>query len=186
MISIDQLIEIGTVQKLHGLNGELTASIIDHVFDELDNCPYLVLDMECIFVPFFIKSFRFRTDKTILISFDGIDTPEKADLLCGQKLYFDRRCFTPEEAEEYDADNEEDESYVGYTIIDSHFGRLGKIIAIDDQTINVLFIVEHQGRELMIPAADDFVEDIDDEECTITMNLPQGLINLDEAESEEA
>ena len=75
---------------------------------------------------------------------------------------------------------------MGYTIIDSHFGRLGKIIAIDDQTINVLFIVEHQGRELMIPAADDFVEDIDDEECTITMNLPQGLINLDEAESEEA
>ena len=186
MINREQLIEVGTVQKPHGLNGELTASVNDPVFDEVDSCPYLVCEVEGIFVPFFIKSYRFRTDTTILLTFDGIDTQEKASQFCGLKLYFDRRCFTPEEADDYDAEAEEDDSFVGYTVIDSQMGTLGEIIAIDDQTVNVLFIVDYQGSELMIPAADDLVEAIDDEKRTITMNLPQGLINFDEAESEEA
>lgn len=184
MIDREQLIEVGTIQKLHGLNGEMTASVIDPVFDEVDNCPYLVCEIDGIFVPFFIKACRFRTDTTFLITFDGIDSQEKASSFCGAKLYFDRKCFTPEEAEEYETETEVEESYVGYTIVDTNLGELGPIVAIDDQTVNVLFIVEYHDSTLMIPAADDLVEAIDDESKTITMNLPQGLVNLDEAESE--
>ena len=184
MINREQLIEVGTIQKLHGLNGEMTASVIDPVFDEVANCPYLVCEIDGIFVPFFIKAYRFRTDTTILLTFDGIDSQDKASTFCGLKLYFDRKCFTPEEADDYEAEAEEEESYVGYTIVDTHLGELGPIVAIDDQTVNVLFIVEYHDSTLMIPAADDLVEAIDDESKTITMNLPQGLVNLDEAESE--
>lgn len=185
MINIDQLIEVGKIQKLHGLNGEMTASVTDSVFDDVKKCPYLVCEMDGIFVPFFIKSYRFRTDTTILLSFDGIDTQEAASDFCGLTIYFDRKCFTKKEAEEYDSTADEDDSFIGYTIIDSALGTLGKVIDINDQTANVLFIVEYNDTELMIPAADDLVEEIDDENKTITMNLPQGLINLDEAEVDE-
>lgn len=184
MINKEQLIEIGTVQKLHGLCGEMTASVVDSVFDDVKNCPYLVCEIDGIFVPFFIKSYRFRTDATILITFDGIDSQDKASSFCGLKLYFDRKCFTKKEAEEYDTDNEEEDSFIGYTIIDQKHGVLGKVIDIDDQTANVLFIVDYDTTELMIPAADDLVIEIDDDNKTITMNLPQGLINLAEAETE--
>ena len=37
----------------------------------------------------------------------------------------------------------------------------------------------------MIPAADDLILDIDDENKTILMDLPQGLVNFDEAETDE-
>ncbi len=56
---------------------------------------------------------------------------------------------------------------------------------INDLTENVLFIVEHEGEEIMIPAADDLILDIDDENETILMDLPQGLVNFDEAETDE-
>ncbi|MCF0179453.1 MAG: 16S rRNA processing protein RimM [Bacteroidales bacterium] len=186
MISEEQLIEVGRTIKLHGLNGEITASVSNSIFDDVKSCPYLVLEVDGIFVPFFIKNYRFKTDTSMLISFEDIDSQEKASEFCGLKLYFDRKCFSDKEAKEYDAAQEEEDSFIGYTIVDTELGELGKVVFIDDQTANIIFIVENDNKEeLMIPAADDLIEEIDDEKNIITMNLPQGLINLDEAESEE-
>jgi len=185
MITEEQLIEVGYITKLHGLKGEMQAAVTDAVFDEVARCPYLVCDMDGIYVPFFVKSYRFKSSESILLMFDDVDCQEKAEPFCGKKLFFDRKCFTPEEEEQYDAEIEEELGYIGYQIIDRELGPLGEVIAIDDQTANVLFIVDHDGEELMIPAADDLVLEIDDDELTILMDLPQGLVNLDEAESEE-
>ena len=54
----------------------------------------------------------------------------------------------------------------------------------DDSTLNTLFIVDRQGEELLIPAQEDFIVDIDQQHKVITVDLPQGLLNLDEAEEE--
>lgn len=185
MIIEEQLIEIGYITKLHGLKGEMQATVTDTVFDDVKRCPYLVCDMDGIFVPFFLHGYRFKSGQSILLSFDDIDTQEKAEPFCGKKLYFDRKCFTPEEEEQYDAEVEEELGYIGYQIIDQTLGPLGEVVDINDQTANVLFIVDHDGEELMIPAADDLVLEIDDDEMTILMDLPRGLVCLDEAESEE-
>ena len=185
MITSDQLISIGHITKLHGLHGEMQAAITDTVFDDVKECPYFVLDMDGIFVPFFIQNYRFRSSETMLLTLEDIDSQAKAEPFCGKELYFDRRCFTAEEAEQYDADTEEEAGYIGYQIIDQHLGPLGEITDIDDQTANVLFIVDHDGEELMIPAADDLVVEIDDEAQTILMDLPQGLVDMSDAESEE-
>lgn len=185
MITENQLIEIGYITKLHGLKGEMQATITDPVFDDVKRCPYLVVCLDGIYVPFFLTDYRFRSATSILFSFDGIDTQAKAAPFCGQTLYFDRRCFTRREEEQYDADVEEEQGYIGYQIIDRVLGTIGPVTGIDDQTANVLFLVEYQGSEIMIPAADDLVLEIDDSARTILMDLPQGLINPDEAESEE-
>lgn len=184
MITQDQLIEIGYITKLHGLKGEMQATITDTVFDDVARCPYLVCEIDGIFVPFFLSGYRFKSGQTILLSFCDIESQEQAEPFCGRQLYFDRRCFTPDEAEEYDTEVEEEMGYIGYTVIDQNLGPLGEIVDINDQTMNVLFIVERNGEELMIPAADDLVLSIDDDAQTIVMNLPAGLVNLDEAETE--
>lgn len=184
MITEEQLIEVGYITKLHGLKGEMQAAITDAVFDEVKKCPYLVCQIDGIYVPFFLQGYRFKSDTTILFQFEDIDSQEKATSFCGLKLYFDRKCFTKKEAEAYDSAIEEEMGYIGYQIIDQTLGPIGEVTAIDDQTANVLFIVDHEGEELMIPAADDLVLEIDDEAQTILMNLPPGLVNLSEAEEE--
>ena len=93
--------------------------------------------------------------------------------------------FTPEEQKQYDQKVEEDLEFIGYQLIDKTLGPIGEIVDINDLTENVLFIVEHEGEEIMIPAADDLILDIDDENETILMDLPQGLVNFDEAETDE-
>jgi len=185
MIKEEQLIEVGHILKTHGLKGELNVAIDDPVFDEVKKCEYFVCDMDGIFVPFFIDSYRWRGDGAILLQFEEIDSQEKANSFCGKSLYFDRKCFTKKEAEEYDANAEEEQGLIGYHVVDEQLGDLGEITDIDDQTANILFIVDHEGEELLLPAADELIVEVDDEAQIVRMDLPTGLVNLAEAESDE-
>ncbi|MBO4753815.1 MAG: 16S rRNA processing protein RimM [Bacteroidales bacterium] len=185
MITEQQLIEVGYIAKLHGLKGEMQARITDSVIDDVERCPYLVCEIDGIYVPFFLDSFRFRSSESALLKFEDIDSAEKAEPFCGLKLYFDRKCFSPEEQKQYDQKAEDDLGLIGYKIIDKTLGPIGEITDINDLTENVLFIVDHDGDEIMIPAADDLILAIDDENATILMDLPEGLVNIEDAETEE-
>ncbi len=144
-----------------------------------------MVKLDGIFVPFFLTGYRFRSATGILLSFEDIDSQEKAEPFCGLTLYFDRRCFTKKEEKDYDAQAEEDLGFIGYQIIDQQLGPIGEITGIDDQTVNILFLVDHEGEEVMIPAAEDLILSVDDEAQTILMNLPIGLINTEDAEIDE-
>lgn len=181
MILSDNLIEIGYITRQHGLKGEMQATISDPVFDDVKSCPYLVIEMDGIFVPFFIESYRFRSDTTILLKLDDIDSQEQAEPFCGKTLYFDRRCFTKKEAKDYDRAAEEEMGFIGYIVEDKTLGELGPITEINDQTANVLFIIDHDGEDLMVPAAEPLIVSIDDQEKRIVMDLPVGLVNIEEA-----
>ncbi|MBQ0056776.1 MAG: 16S rRNA processing protein RimM [Bacteroidales bacterium] len=185
MIKEDQLIEIGVITKVHGLRGEMNVNISNPVFDEVSRCPYIVCCIDGIFVPFYIESYRWKGNASILLMLDGINDVVKAGQFCGLTIYFDRKCFTRKEEEAYDAEAEEEQGLIGYMVSDVTAGPLGPITDINDQTANVLFIIDHNGTELLVPAADELIDSIDDDNRTIIMNLPVGLVNLDEAESEE-
>ena len=57
--------------------------------------------------------------------------------------------------------------------------EIGTITAIDDNTENWLFIVERaDGSEVMIPAHEEFISNIDQDNKVMTMDLPIGLLEL--------
>ena len=65
---------------------------------------------------------------------------------------------------------------VGYDIVDADSQKLiGRIGAVDETTINVLLELT-DGT--LIPAADEFIRDIDHEERKLLMQLPEGLVNI--------
>lgn len=68
---------------------------------------------------------------------------------------------------------------------DVHHGMLGEVVDVDTTTVNTLFIVEREGEELLVPAQEEFIRGIDQQQKLITVELPEGLLNLDELEEEE-
>jgi 16S rRNA processing protein RimM len=68
---------------------------------------------------------------------------------------------------------------------DVHHGMLGEVVDVDTATVNTLFIVEREGEELLVPAQEEFIRGIDQQQKLITVELPEGLLNLDELEEEE-
>ena len=169
MIRQEEVYKIGKLGKAHGIKGEISFLFDDDVFDRVD-ADYLVLDIDGILVPFFIEEYRFKSDANALMKFEDIDTQERARELTGCDVYFPRALSD---------DDEEGLSWaeiVGFGIVDANTGQTaGKIASVDDSTLNILFELE-DGR--LIPASDELITDIDKESKTISIRIPEGLLEL--------
>ena len=168
MIKEDEVYKIGRIGKPHGISGEVTLRFSDDVFDRVD-ADYVVLLVDGILVPFFIEEYRFRSDEVALVKFEDIDTKDRASELTGCDVFFPRHL----------ADAGDDvltwSQIVGYDIVDVSSGKtIGRIEAVDETTINTLLEL---SDGTLIPAADEFIEDIDHEERKLMMRLPEGLVN---------
>ena len=168
MIKEDEVYKIGRIGKPHGISGEVTLRFSDDVFDRVD-ADYLVLMVDGILVPFFIEEYRFRSDEVALVKFEDIDTKDRASELTGCDVFFPRHL----------ADAGDDvltwSQIVGYDIVDVLSDKtIGSIEAVDETTINTLLEL---SDGTLIPAADEFIEDIDHEERKLMMRLPEGLVN---------
>ena len=169
MIRKEDVYRIGKLGKTHGVRGEISFLFDDDVFDRVD-ADYLILSIDDILVPFFIEEYRFKTDSNALMKFEGIDTQDRARELTGCEVYF------PHELADSDEDTISWAAIVGFDITDADSSRtIGRIAAVDDSTINILFELE-DGR--LIPASEDLITAIDQQARTITMRLPNGLLNL--------
>lgn len=164
---------IGRLGKPHGVYGEIQLQVSDDVFDTTD-ADYLVLEIDGILVPFFIEEYRFRSDEIALMKFEDIDTEEKARRLTGCTVFFPRKI-----AEEK-SENLSWAQIVGYTLMDNTTGRtVGKVVGIDDSTVNTLFeVLSIEGEALLLPANDDLIVEVDTSKKIITLVIPDGLLDL--------
>lgn len=173
MISRESVFKIGTIGRIHGVKGEVAIHITDDVFDRVE-ADFLFVEVEGLLVPFFIEEYRFKSDTTVLMKFCDIDDANRASSLTGNDIYFPRDLV--EEADGELTWNE----MVGFTVIDSNTQQtVGEITHVDLSTINTLFEVNTtDGKSILIPAADELVDDVDRKARTITMRVPEGLIEL--------
>ena len=169
MIRAEEVYKIGRLGKAHGVKGEVSFQFDDDIFDRVD-ADYLVLDIDGILVPFFMEEYRFRSDTICLVKFSGIDTQQRAQELTGCDVFFPRALA--EEGDEMPSLA----SLVGFEIVNDADGEaVGRIAAIDDSTVNILFELENGT---LIPASDELITDIDAERRTIKMNIPEGLLDI--------
>ena len=169
MIKEENIYQIGRLGKTHGVRGEISFLFDDDVFDRVD-ADYLILKVDGILVPFFIEEYRFKSDSNAIIKFEDIDTQERARELTGADVYF------PRSLAENDDENLSWPVLVGFDIIEASSGRtVGRIASVDDSTLNILFCLD-DGR--LIPASENLITAIDQQTRTLTMHIPDGLLDL--------
>lgn len=169
MIKKEEVYKIGRIGKAHGVKGEVSFNFDDDVFDRVD-AEYLILEVDGILVPFFMEEYRFRSDSTALVKFEDIDTQDRARELTNCDVYFPRDL----------ADDEEEvltySFLVGFDIVDATTGKkVGTIASVDESTLNILFELEDG---MLIPASEELITDIDKDNKTITIALPEGILDL--------
>ncbi|MDR3118949.1 MAG: ribosome maturation factor RimM [Mediterranea sp.] len=172
MIKKEEVYRIGLFNKPHGIHGELSFTFTDDIFDRAD-CDHLVCLLDGIFIPFFIEEYHIRSGSTALVKLEGIDTSERARMFTNIEVYF------PVKYAEAKPGEQTWSFFVGFTMRDVHAGSLGEIIDVDDTTINVLFVVKFGKEELLVPAREEFIVEIDRMHKVITMDLPEGLLSPD-------
>ncbi len=169
MIRKEEVFKIGVINKPHGVKGEVSFTFTDDIFDRVD-CDYLILLMDGILVPFFMEEYRFRSDNVALVKFEDIDTAEQARKFTNVEVYFPKKFM--DEQEDVTSWN----FFIGFRVEDVHHGYLGEITDVDDTTINVLFSIEKDGKELLLPAHEEFIIDLDRKKKVMKVDVPDGLI----------
>ena len=173
MINREDLIKIGKFNKLHGIQGELSFSFTNDLFDEAEN-PFLICELNGIFVPFRLTECRFTSGSTALVKLNTIDSENKARRLVNHEVYFSKNQIRSEN---------EDETciwdyFIGFCLIDEKAGEVGVITAVDDSTMNTLFILEKNKKEILVPAAKELITHIDHAGKKIFIALPEGLLAI--------
>ncbi len=175
MIEISQLIEIGKLNKPHGINGEIAATISDKA--DCDKLECIVLAIDGIFVPFFIEELRYKNQETVLLKIEGIESDSEAKELTNKTIYL----LLSDDAyiNSTDTDGMYASDFIGFAISDLDGENIGKIVDVEDSTENALFVIETQDESIKyIPIADDLIDEILMTEKIIRMSLPQGLLDI--------
>ena len=163
---------IGYFTKTKGLKGEVQIYFEFEAYEDLD-LDVLFVDMNGKMVPFFVASHKLYTNQTGLFFFDDIDHIDKAQALVKKKIY-----LPLSKMPERDEDELSYQDLEGYTAIDETQGELGEIIAVNEYPQQFVATVLYQEKEIMFPLNEDLIIEIDEENQTLLVDLPEGLLSV--------
>ena len=169
MLKKEDFVYFGKFLKPHGTKGEI--GLQSDGFSLGDDCDFVACDIDGILVPFFFETVRSKNGDTIIVKVDRMETADEVRFLTNREAFIPRQWV--EESEELTWSY-----FKGFKAIDTSLGELGEITDIDDNTINTLFVIEEGNDEILIPAQEEFITDIDHDKKEIIFNLPEGLVSL--------
>jgi 16S rRNA processing protein RimM len=170
-------IAVGKRIKAHGLSGEMRMDINKEYLRVLVDKGFLfVQKSDGNYIPFFIESVRGK-DMPIIIKLEGVDSVESAKLL-GQGDIFLREDDLPENILKIPASGtlQKEVRFAGYTLITHENNKEYPVIGIRSYPMQEMLIVMNGNSEQLIPFVEIWIKSIDDDNQTITMDLPEGLI----------
>jgi len=164
---------LGIVARKHSFKGEVVL-VLDT--DE----PELYENMESVFialgdnlVPFFIEKSLLQKGNQLRIQFEDMNSEEDANSIIGSKVYLPLQMLP-----KLDDDKFYYHEIIGFKVVDINYGDAGIIIGINDSSTQPLFVIKNNEKEILIPAIDDFISEIDKKNKTLIVETPPGLIQL--------
>lgn len=173
MIKREEIVKIGQFAKPHGIKGEISLITTFDLFEN-DEEPYIICELDGIFVPFFVEEYRYKSDTVVLLKLENLNSEEEVRAFSNREVY-----YPSENMKEVEQDSFLTwDSFVGYKLYDVERGFLGEVEAVDDTTLNVLFQITYKNETMLIPVAEELVASIEHEKRSITISVPQGLFEL--------
>lgn len=164
---------LGYVAKLHGFKGEVSLFLDVTNPDEYKELSSLYIDINGNLTPFFISSIQIRNKGFAQVKFEGIDNELDAKVILRKQLYLPLEVLPP-----LSGINFYDHEVEGFKVIDELFGEVGILQQVIDLKINPLLQIESNGKEVLVPLIDNLIKHIDRDKKQMTIQAPEGLIQL--------
>jgi 16S rRNA processing protein RimM len=165
-----EFITIGILGKPHGTSGAFHFKLTSVLLEDTDLPDVLHLKLREGILPYFVTEWSLKNSYQGTISFEDIESREDGAALVNAELMIKASDFA-------NFFEEEEENYLlGFTVIDLKLGTIGKIIEVTDNTIQDVAVVQYGAHQIMFPLVDDFIVEENKTAKTITVKLPEGLI----------
>ena len=169
-------VTVGRIGRPHGIRGDVVVGVRTDE-PELRFARGSRLDTDPVAVgPLTVAGSRWHSGE-LLVRFEGVSDRDAAAELRGTWLTVDSAALAPPE----DPDEFHDADLVGLTVRTIDGTEVGTVDDVLHSGQDVLLIKSGDGRDIMVPFVKALVPDVDIPGGTLTIDPPEGLLNLEEA-----
>jgi len=165
-------ISLGRILKIQGYDGTLTVKLEKDFIENIPEMESVFLGIEGKPVPFFISSSEYEGGEILKLRLDGYGSYEKVTGFTGCTIFLTSGGEKASPA----AGNE---NIAGFRVLlkdKSIIGDIEEIIHNPGQ--DLMKIVSPEKKEILIPFHKDFIVSFNEKKRTITVQLPEGLIDI--------
>lgn len=164
------LFRVGVIANTHGLRGEVKVFPTTDDPDRFNYLKEVILDAGKEQKTLEVASVKFFKNLVIL-KFKGIDNINDIEKYKGCDLYVTRENAVPlSEGECYIPD------LIGLNVVTDKGEEFGVLRDVIETGANLVFSVEHNGKEVLLPDIPECVLDVDIEKQLITVHIMKGLL----------
>lgn len=172
VIDSDKYLQVGAITSTHGIKGEVKVFPTTDDPSRYDDLDEVFLDTGKELMPLHIASVKYFK-QYVIVKFKEFKDINEIEPYKGKNLYVDR---------EHAVELEEDEYFVadliGLKVVTDEgeeFGELTDVMFLPNAN-DVYVVNTTDGREVLIPAIEDCILDIDLDEEVMTIHIMDGLL----------
>jgi 16S rRNA processing protein RimM len=165
--------KVGFFRKTHGVFGELVLEFEPQFEISIEQTNRFFVELEGLLVPFFVleDGFRYKTENTAIINFDGVESEKYAKRMVGSSVYLFKNEIIVMLDESFDSE------LVNFLLFEEKLGEIGIIDQVDNYSGNIVITIKFKGKELLVPFNEDFLISIDKQNKIVTLRFPEGLLD---------
>ena len=169
---MEDLVRVGVIANTHGIRGEVKVFPTTDEKERFKDLKKVILDMGKEQKVLEIQSVRFFKNLVIL-KFKGIDNINDIEMYKGKDLLVTREDAVPlEEGEYFIAD------LLDLDVYSDEDEKIGVLYDVMQTGANDVYVVKtEEGKEILLPAIDECILDIDLEESRMTVHIMEGLLD---------
>lgn len=162
---------LGKISKPFGYKGEVSVFLDVDSPEEYSELEEAYVEINKRLVLYEIESIRIQTNKAV-VRFADV-TNEDVARLVGKSLFLPLE-YLPE----LEGNNFYFHEITGFDVEDEENGMIGKIAGVYENTPQPLLSIEFEDKEILIPAIDSIIKEVDRSKRLMKIKAPQGLIEL--------
>ena len=162
----------GKITKTHGLKGELTVKLDVANPGDFKDLRYILIEDRGNLIPYFIENQKINGDK-MFVQLQDVKKMEQAVVFLGKAVFLPNEMLPELDEDEFYYDE-----IKGFKLIDKAKGEIGDVSDVLEYPTQAVIQVMRNGKEILIPIHDDIIEKVDKKAKTLTVNAPEGLIDM--------
>ena len=164
---------LGTVVAKYSFKGEVLIKLDTDDPSAYQSLQSLLIEQEMGLVPYFVERAKLHKTQLLRTSIENVKNEIEADKLIGKAVYLPLN-----QLPKLDDDKFYYHEIVGFEVIESSRGVVGKITDVNDTSSQVLLEVDHKQKTVLIPLVDELLQKVDKKNKKLHISIPDGLLDL--------
>ncbi|MDQ8750907.1 ribosome maturation factor RimM [Elizabethkingia miricola] len=163
---------LGRITRRHGLSGNVILKMDTDQPEFYSKMESMFIEINGLLVPFFVDKLSWSKGDSLNILFKN-SNEALVDQVIGKEVYQPLSSLPKLSGKQFYY-----HEIVGYEIKDTEGKSYGLIRSVNDQTAQHYFILVLNDKEVVVPIIKDWIIALDREEKIMTMQLPEGLLDV--------